>query len=255
MTEDYIKSIVLEVLEESDSDIANRLFKRLREGDEDSDDDNNDTDDGTVDDAASGDMGDLGDAGFDDDGAGGNDGEDSKPSDPEKGINELSDNVNHGFNAPKNLVLNDGTETHIAVDSGDQVGEVDQDTSNYEISFEKGNWNIFAQSAQLYSQKVTVVRQTLVPLIEKALIELLETSGAYDRTSFSTSAYFQNDDFRVFVELHYTVDLWLGSEFSEESVMHDQGYIYQTISVVPGIQIESVNIDTSKGDVQIIASV
>ena len=198
------------------------------------------------------------DTGMDDAGVGGGDeggaGEDA-PADSEEEINKLSDKIAHGFNAPKNLTLNDGTQTHIAVDSEDQVGEIDQDSDNYEVTFEKGNWDLFTQSAQQYSQKVTTIRQTLVPLVEKALIELLETSGAYDRTSFVSSAYFQNDEFRVVAEMHYTIDLWLGEGFQQDAINQDKGYIYQTISVIPGIQIDSVNIDTSKGDLQIIASV
>lgn len=250
ISESKIKELVSSVLEESRAEVEEILRNHLREGDEDTDDDSDGGDDDQgagADDSGGGDLGGSGDDG----GEGG----DKDSADSEEEIDKMSDNVNHGFNAPKNLTLNDGTQTHIATDSEDQIGEVDQDEENYEVTFEKGNWNLFSQSAQQYSQKVTTIRQTLVPLVEKALIELLETSGAYDRTSFVSSAFFQNNDFRVVAEMHYTVDLWLGNDFTEESIAQDQGYIYQTISAVPGIQIESVKIDTSKGDVQIIASV
>lgn len=244
ISEIKIKELISSVLEESRAEVEEIIRNHLREGDEDP---NDDSDGGDDDQGAEAD-----DLGGGDDGAGG-DGDDSVDSEEE--IDKMSDKVTHGFNAPKNLTLNDGTQTHVAVDSEDQIGEVDQDEENYEVTFEKGNWDLFTQSAQQYSQKVTTIRQMLVPLVEKALIELLETSGAYDRTSFISSAFFQNNDFRVVAELHYTVDLWLGEGFQPDAVAQDQGYIYQTISAVPGIQIESVKIDTSKGDVQIIASV
>lgn len=244
ISEIKIKELISSVLEESRAEVEEIIRNHLREGDEDP---NDDSDGGDDDQGAEAD-----DLGGGDDGAGG-DGDDSVDSEEE--IDKMSDKVTHGFNAPKNLTLNDGTQTHVAVDSEDQIGEVDQDEENYEVTFEKGNWDLFTQSAQQYSQKVTTIRQMLVPLVEKALIELLETSGAYDRTSFVSSAFFQNNDFRVVAELHYTVDLWLGEGFQPDAVAQDQGYIYQTISAVPGIQIESVKIDTSKGDVQIIASV
>lgn len=244
ISEIKIKELISSVLEESRAEVEELIRNHLREGDEDP---NDDSDGGDDDQGAEAD-----DLGGGDDGAGG-DGDDSVDSEEE--IDKMSDKVTHGFNAPKNLTLNDGTQTHVAVDSEDQIGEVDQDEENYEVTFEKGNWDLFTQSAQQYSQKVTIIRQMLVPLVEKALIELLETSGAYDRTSFISSAFFQNNDFRVVAELHYTVDLWLGEGFQPDAVAQDQGYIYQTISAVPGIQIESVKIDTSKGDVQIIASV
>lgn len=249
ISESKIKELVSSVLEESRAEVEEILRNHLREGDEDTDDDS----DGGDDDPGAG----ADDLGGDDFGGGddGGDGGDSDSADSEKEIDKMSDKVTHGFDAPKNLTLNDGTQTHVAVDSEDQIGEVDQDEENYEVTFEKGNWDLFTQSAQQYSQKVTTIRQTLVPLVEKALIELLETSGAYDRTSFVSSAFFQNNDFRVVAEMHYTVDLWLGEGFQPDAVAQDQGYIYQTISAVPGIQIESVKIDTSKGDVQIIASV
>ena len=244
ISEIKIKELISSVLEESRAEVEEIIRNHLREGDEDP---NDDSDGGDDDQDAEAD-----DLGGGDDGEGG-DGDDSVDSEEE--IDKMSDKVTHGFNAPKNLTLNDGTQTHVAVDSEDQIGEVDQDEENYEVTFEKGNWDLFTQSAQQYSQKVTTIRQMLVPLVEKALIELLETSGAYDRTSFVSSAFFQNNDFRVVAELHYTVDLWLGEGFQPDAVAQDQGYIYQTISAVPGIQIESVKIDTSKGDVQIIASV
>lgn len=244
ISEIKIKELISSVLEESRAEVEEIIRNHLREGDEDP---NDDSDGGDDDQGAEAD-----DLGGGDDGEGG-DGDDSVDSEEE--IDKMSDKVTHGFNAPKNLTLNDGTQTHVAVDSEDQIGEVDQDEENYEVTFEKGNWDLFTQSAQQYSQKVTTIRQVLVPLVEKALIELLETSGAYDRTSFVSSAFFQNNDFRVVAELHYTVDLWLGEGFQPDAIAQDQGYIYQTISAVPGIQIESVKIDTSKGDVQIIASV
>lgn len=244
ISEIKIKELISSVLEESRAEVEELIRNHLREGDEDP---NDDSDGGDDDQGAEAD-----DLGGGDDGEGG-DGDDSVDSEEE--IDKMSDKVTHGFNAPKNLTLNDGTQTHVAVDSEDQIGEVDQDEENYEVTFEKGNWDLFTQSAQQYSQKVTTIRQMLVPLVEKALIELLETSGAYDRTSFVSSAFFQNNDFRVVAELHYTVDLWLGEGFQPDAIAQDQGYIYQTISAVPGIQIESVKIDTSKGDVQIIASV
>lgn len=244
ISEIKIKELISSVLEESRAEVEEIIRNHLREGDEDP---NDDSDGGDDDQGAEAD-----DLGGGDDGEGG-DGDDSVDSEEE--IDKMSDKVTHGFNAPKNLTLNDGTQTHVAVDSEDQIGEVNQDEENYEVTFEKGNWDLFTQSAQQYSQKVTTIRQMLVPLVEKALIELLETSGAYDRTSFVSSAFFQNNDFRVVAELHYTVDLWLGEGFQPDAVAQDQGYIYQTISAVPGIQIESVKIDTSKGDVQIIASV
>lgn len=249
ISEILIKELVSSTLEESRLEVEESIRNHLREGDEDIDDD---TEENTTNDASS----DVEDMGSDDiSGDAGGEGTETEPVDSEKEIDKLSNNVSRGFSAPKNLTLNDGTQTHIAVDSEDQIGEVDQDEENYEITFEKGNWDLFTQSAQQYSQKVTIIRQTLVPLVEKALIELLETSGAYDRTSFVSSAFFQNNDFRVVAELHYTVDLWLGEGFQQDAINQDQGYIYQTISAVPGIRIESVLIDTSKGDVQIIASV
>lgn len=242
ITDELIKKATLEVIKESKDEI----LKKLQEADET---EAPDTSDEPSDE--SGDEGGSGNSASSSDGSDGG----SENIDPEKEIDNLSRNVAHGFNTPKNLVLNDGTETHIATDSSHQKGDVDQDEDNYEITFEKGNWSLFSQSAKLYSQKVTIIRQTLAPLIEKALIELLETSGAYDRKSFNSSAYFINDDFRVIAEFHYQVDLWIGTDFDPASVEHDQGYIYQTIAVIPSIKIETIKIDTDSGDLTIIASV
>lgn len=243
IAEKEIREIVSQVLEES--------IKRLMEGDDMEDDSDDSGDDGGVDDIGGDDMGDMG---GDDGGAGGEGGEGEDP-DTEEEIDKLSDKVDLGFNAPKNLTLNDGTTTNIAVDSADQQGSIDADNERYEVTFEKGNWDTFSQSAMMYSQKVTTMRQTVVPLVEKALIELLENSGAYDRTSFDFDANSNNGKFQVTAEMHYQVDLWLGTDFEPQAVQHDSGYIYQTLIQIPGIDVKSVNIDTKTGDVQIIVSI
>lgn len=249
LTEAEIKDEITKILESDFKEIPEN-YRRFMEGD-DLEDDSGD-DDGSGDDGAGGDdmgddMGDDGDSSEDSDGS-------DEEKNPNKKIDKLSDNVDMGFQAPKSLTLADGTQTHIATDSEDQIGDVDQDQENFEVNFEKGNWNAFTMSAQLYSSKVTLVRQTFIPMVEKALIELLENSGTYDRSSFEVSASYQDNDFKVIVELHYQVDLWLGTEFEPEWIQHDQGYIFQTLSQISNIQIDSINIDTSKGDLQIIAT-
>jgi hypothetical protein len=122
ISESKIKELVSSVLEESRAEVEEILRNHLREGDEDTDDDS----DGGDDDPGAG-ADDLG--GGDDFGGGddGGDGGDSDSADSEKEIDKMSDKVSHGFDAPKNLTLNDGTQTHVAVDSEDQIGEVDQD--------------------------------------------------------------------------------------------------------------------------------
>lgn len=181
---------------------------------------------------------------------------DSADSEDDK-AETMNTNVLKNMNVPKNLVLDDGTETKVAQDSNQGNVDVGQDEDNaYVISYKHGNWDYFTKSAKDFSEKVTTIRQTITPLLEKALIELIGNSGAYDRSAFNATAGLEDDKFRVSAEFHYQVNLYIVSDDDDKAkVMHDQGYIYQTLSQVPGINISSTKIDTDTGDVTVIVSI
>lgn len=182
---------------------------------------------------------------------------DDEEVDVDEAMDDMSDNVLQNLNAPKNLVLDDGTRTNIAIDSSQDNVDIGVDEDNaYKISYNNGNWDSFTNAPSQFSTKITTIRQTVTPLLEKALIELIGNSGAYERVSFYSTAGFDDNNLRVTAEYHYQVDLYIVSEDDDKAkVMHDQGYIYQTLSQVPNLKINSTKIDTDTGDITVIVSI
>lgn len=130
---------------------------------------------------------------------------------------------------------------------------VDEGTT--QIVFEKGNLNLIQGSLKTLIKKPGLVTRTFLPLVEKALIELLGTSSSYKRDSFVFNIAVSNNQIIYDIKATYSVDLFIGTDIEAAAVRHDQQYIADTISVVPGIRIKEVKIDTSTGLVSIAVEI
>jgi hypothetical protein len=115
----------------------------------------------------------------------------------------------------------------------------------------KGNLNTIQGSLKTLLRKPALVTRTFLPLVEKALIELLGNSSSYIRDSFVYNITVSNNQIVYDVSMTYSVSLFIGTDIDKAAVAHDQKYIADTISVVPGIRIKNVAIDTSTGLVSI----
>lgn len=124
-----------------------------------------------------------------------------------------------------------------------------------DIVFEKGNLGLLQSSLKTLLKKPGTITRTLLPLIEKALIELLGTSSAYRRTSFMYNIAVSNNQIIYNINAQYEVDLFIGTDIARDAVEKDQNYIKNTIAVVPGLRLLNVKIDTSCGLVTIIAEI
>lgn len=114
------------------------------------------------------------------------------------------------------------------------------------IKFEKGEFSVGKMSPAVAS-KAKVMNNTILPLIEKAFIEGTGNSGTYRR--LECNAVETNG--KIDMDLVYHIDSFIGNDIDEASVIHDQNYIYNTIKVVPGINIRNIKIDTTTGNINI----
>lgn len=247
-------------------DIASKMEEALKEKklhltegdqmDDDQDDDQNDnTDDSSADVGADvGDSGAGGDIGGDLGGGSGS-GDGGSSEDIEEKIDQMQNNVEVEQNVPKDLVLNDGTSTNTSVDSNTQVEPLDQDKKDFLFQFGEGNFNEFSETAKEYSQSVTSVIHTLVPLCEKALIELFGNSSSYKRELFDAKTSVNNDTTSIDVNLRYKATNWIGNDIPYAAIQADKQHVINTISVVPGITVKQVNIDTNTGNLDISVNI
>ena len=138
----------------------------------------------------------------------------------------------------------------VAADTSLQVSPLPEEGTT-EIVFNKGNLATIQNSLKELIKKPGLVVRTFLPLVEKALIELLGNSSSYVRDSFTYSIATSNNQIVYDINMVYSVSLFIGTDIDKNAVAHDQKYIINTISVVPGIRIKNVAIDTSTGLVTI----
>ena len=250
-------STIFELASKMDEALKNKAH--LLEGDQlDDDQDENKDDPNAVNPDTGGDVGgDIGggDIGSGGDGAGSN-GEGPGPdTDTEEEIDQMQNNVEAEQNVPKDLVLNDGTSTNTSVDSSTQVEPLNQDKKDFLFQFGEGNFDEFSQSAKEYSQSVTSVIHTFVPLCEKALIELFGNSSFYKREMFDAKTSVNGDTTSIDVNLRYKANAWIGNDIPYAAIQSDKQHIINTISVVPGITVKQVNIDSNTGNLDISVNI
>ena len=245
---------IFELASKMDEALKNKAH--LLEGDQlDDDQDENKDDPNAANPDTGGDVG--GDIGGSDigggDGAGSN-GE-GPDTDTEEEIDQMQNNVEAEQNVPKDLVLNDGTSTNTSVDSSTQVEPLNQDKKDFLFQFGEGNFDEFSQSAKEYSQSVTSVIHTFVPLCEKALIELFGNSSFYKREMFDAKTSVNGDTTSIDVNLRYKANAWIGNDIPYAAIQSDKQHIINTISVVPGITVKQVNIDSNTGNLDISVNI
>jgi hypothetical protein len=123
-------------------------------------------------------------------------------------------------------------------------------TGSEQVTFESGNFNQVLGYPKLVSDKITSVTQTLVPLIEVALIELLGTNQLYKRQIGQCALSFQNNNLMISFSFVYVVSNFIGTDVDMEALQHDSNYILNRIKPV-GANITKCSIDTTDGQVVI----
>lgn len=120
-----------------------------------------------------------------------------------------------------------------------------------QISFEKGNYNEIEYLGDSLIHKVQTIKNTILPLIEKSLVELLGNSDAYKRSNFFSKLEFVESKPVYSVETIYSVPLWIGQDVERSFILDDANYVLNTISVVPNVSWQKCEIDTTEGELRV----
>lgn len=159
---------------------------------------------------------------------------------------------------PGTLKVADGTDTGIELSTnivsnklGNSDGSLPPKEGQIDIKFEQGNFSTIESSAQNYSQLIKTLDQTMVPLVEKAFIELLGNSASYKRQSFNAVPTMNGQNIKIDVDMIYHVEKYIAVDVAPELIKKDQDYIINTIKVTPGMSIRNVQINCQTGDVNI----
>lgn len=149
----------------------------------------------------------------------------------------------------QNLPVVDGTDIPVATDS-QSVNAINLNPEN-QIAFEAGNFNEFQKLPDTLSAKISTVTNTIIPLVEAALIELLQKSSLYRRESFQVTPVFSGLNFSATISMKYHVDSWIATDVAIEDISQDANYVYSRINVVPNIRWSTCAIDTTEGSLTI----
>lgn len=122
------------------------------------------------------------------------------------------------------------------------------------ISFENGNYNNMVMLPNQIAEKIKSIRQTLIPLIEVALIELLGTSQLYRRYKGDIFPSFDVNKVGIDFDLEYFSSSYIGTDFEYQDLMQDSKYILDRITPA-GANITKCEIDSSNGIITIRGSV
>ena len=160
------------------------------------------------------------------------------------------DTPTQGQPTNQNLQLADGTSTEISQDAESQIDAIDP-YGQANISFNEGNYSAIINYPQKLSEKITMIQNTALPLIEKALIELLGNSSSYSRDSFMGAVTISGNSISISADVVYKSELFIGMDIQKEDIMHDSTYIFNTIKIVPGFQWRKCSIDTSTGEIKL----
>lgn len=147
------------------------------------------------------------------------------------------------------LPVVDGTNIPVATDST-AVNAIDPNPANT-LTFESGNFKEFQTLADSISAKVTIVTNTILPLVEAALIELLGKSSLYRRESFNVTPSFTGMAFMSNVSVKYHIDSWIATDVATEDISQDASYVYNRIKVVPNVQWTKCEVDTTEGSLSL----
>lgn len=124
--------------------------------------------------------------------------------------------------------------------------------------FPKGNLDSWNFAIANYLPKATdIVIKTVDPVISAALIALVGSSSEFERLIGNYQFAYDKDGlpFSLQVTLVYSVPSFKVKQVDEEAVEKDRAFILSYIKQVKGFQLQSLKIDTSRGEVSVIFSV
>lgn len=147
-----------------------------------------------------------------------------------------------------NLILNDGTETDVKVDSEFQKSPIDVNGQPDLFGFQQSNISQIEQQYNNIADKIDIVKRTLIPLVDKAFIELIGNNKAAQKQVFNVTI---GENGLLDVQLVYLVQEFIVQDIQPQYVQSDEAYIKNTLSVMQNVTFRTIKIDTTSGKVMI----
>lgn len=147
-----------------------------------------------------------------------------------------------------NLILNDGTETDVKVDSEFQKNPIDVDGQPDLFGFQQSNISQIEQQYNNIADKIDIVKRTLIPLVDKSFIELIGNNKAAQKQVFNVTI---GENGLLDVQLVYLVQEFIVPDIQPQYVQSDEAYIKNTLSVMQNVTFRTIKIDTTSGKVMI----
>ncbi|MCF0124670.1 MAG: hypothetical protein HUJ68_02750 [Clostridia bacterium] len=128
-------------------------------------------------------------------------------------------------------------------------------TPNIKAMFTEGNFNNCTDIMSAIQLKFDSVTRTIEPLIEVALIELLQSSDRYIRQFANIVPSFDdNGQFKITFSFKFVVSAWIVQEVDYNDVLADSQYILEKIKPT-GAVFTKCEIDCTEGIVTIEGSI
>lgn len=118
------------------------------------------------------------------------------------------------------------------------------------MMFEEGNFDIWdAAIVQQLPQAMTTARQTVIPVVEAALLALVGNNKEFSRRSAQVTFGYDAQDIPAYMvlQLTYAVTSFAVGEASQEDVARDEAFINGYITQLPSIKCYPTKIDVREG--------
>jgi len=126
---------------------------------------------------------------------------------------------------------------------------------NAEIKFNQGNYQTIMGLPKVAADKVAQLVQTLVPLLEISMIELLGANNLYQRALGQCMPSFDSQG-KMGIEFtfQYIVEQWIGQDIDQQAIQHDANYVLERIKPVKA-NITKCEINVGEGTLIVMGSI
>ena len=115
------------------------------------------------------------------------------------------------------------------------------------FSFDDGNFNLIDDYFNLTYKKVTTIKNSIFPIIETSLIELLGNSSEYKRSKCQVVISHQGSSPIFDLDLEYYVPKFIGVDIKQESIISDVNFIYDKLKTLDNVVWKKCAVDCKVG--------
>ena len=117
------------------------------------------------------------------------------------------------------------------------------------FNFEEGNIGLIDEYFNLTYKKVTTIKNSVLPIIEASLIELLGSSIEYKRSKCETVISYQGSSPIFELDLEYFVPKFVGIDIKKDSIIEDVTFIYNRLKTLSNVEWKKCSVDCKVGKV------